>query len=154
MERDVARVYGHKVRVRACGICVSENGLLMVNHHGITPSNFWAPPGGGVEFGNTIAETLKREFLEETGLEIEAGRFLFGCEYIHDPIHAIEVFYEVRPIGGKLKRGKDPEIQIITEVRYMSFREVKELPVKEVHGIFRFTERVEDLEKLTGFYSI
>jgi 8-oxo-dGTP diphosphatase len=79
---------------------------------------------------------------------------LFGCEYIHDPIHAIEVFYEVRPIGGKLKRGKDPEIQIITEVRYMSFRELKELPAKEVHGIFRFTERVEDLEKLTGFYSI
>src|SRR3954468_14098393 len=109
MNAEVARIYGNKVRVRACGLCWKDDRLLMINHKSITPTNFWAPPGGGVEFGQSLEETLKKEFLEETGLHIMPGKFLFGCEYILNPIHSVELFYEVMIHGGTLKTGYDPE---------------------------------------------
>ena len=154
MDAEVARIYGNRVRVRACGLCWRESSLLMVNHQGVTSGDFWSPPGGGVEFGYSIPETLKKEFLEETGLSVAPGRFLFGCEYIRQPIHSIELFYEVRIEGGELITGSDPEIQIIEAVRYMDFDHIKKLRPEEVHGIFRMTETPIDLKNLSGFHRI
>ncbi|HUD44605.1 MAG TPA: NUDIX hydrolase [Patescibacteria group bacterium] len=36
----------------------------------------WELPGGKVDFGETMEEALKREFLEETGREIEVVKLL------------------------------------------------------------------------------
>jgi len=154
MDQDIVRIYGERVRVRVCGICRKEGAILMVNHKGIAKNDFWSPPGGGVEFGNTIQETLRKEFVEETGLLIEPGRFLFGCEFIRMPLHAIELFYEVALIGGVLTRGNDPELEIITDVRFMSFEEIKKLRQDEVHGIFRLMGNGDGLGQLSGFYSV
>ncbi len=154
MDKEVAKVYGNKVRVRACGICWDGEKLLMVNHAGITSTNFWAPPGGGVEFGQSIEEALKKEFLEETGFAVVPGEFLFGCEYIEQPIHSIELFYAIRATSGTLKKGCDPEIQIIKDVKFLSSAEIESFPKKELHGIFRIVQSPADLQNLRGFFRI
>jgi 8-oxo-dGTP diphosphatase len=154
MNDEVAKVYGNKVRVRACGLCFRDSAVLMVNHKGVTDGDFWAPPGGGVEFGDSIEHTLIKEFLEETGLSIKPKKFAFGCEYINDPIHSIELFYQVDIIGGSLKTGEDPEIQIIDKVQFIDFKNVKSFPSQEVHGIFRLTNSINDLKSIRGFYRI
>jgi 8-oxo-dGTP diphosphatase len=154
VDHEVAKIYGDKVRVRACGICWKEERLLMVNHASITPTNFWAPPGGGIEFGQSVAETLKKEFHEETGLTIAPGEFLFGCEYIEKPIHSIELFYAVSIVSGRLKTGHDPEIQIIKEVRFLSPGEIEKIPAMELHGIFRFIDSPAALQGLRGFFRL
>ena len=89
---------------------------------------FWLPPGGGLEFGETIEDCLKREFLEETNTVISVGKFLKINEFIKLPLHAIELFYEVKIISGELGIGFDPEMeqQIIKDVRWLSFAEVLE----------------------------
>ena len=154
MDADIAKMYGNKVRVRACGICWSGDRLLMVNHRGITDTNFWAPPGGGVEFGESIEDCLIKEFLEETGLIITPGRFIFGCEFIQSPIHSIELFYDIQIAGGRLRTGEDPEIQIIEDVKFMSQEEITAIPSGEIHGIFRLIDRAADLKTLNGFFRI
>lgn len=154
MEQELAGIYGHRVRVRACGLVIQDQCILMVNHRGITRENFWAPPGGGVDYGKSISETLEKEFAEETGLDVQAGKFLFGCELIRDPVHAIELFFEVVVTGGKLKTGRDPEIQIIKDVRYLDFPYIRKLPVEEIHAVFRLTDNLADLNALKGFYRI
>src|SRR5687768_3957449 len=108
MDAGIRSTYGNRVRLRACDICWRENALLLVNHSGVTAAPFWAPPGGGVEFGESVDACLKKEFLEETGLEISTGKFLFACEFIHEPLHAIELFFSVSVVGGFLKKGNDP----------------------------------------------
>lgn len=154
MNEQIANVYGNKVRVRACGLCWEKGRLLLVNHTAVTAGNFWAPPGGGVEFGQTIEDCLKKEFLEETDIVIRPGEFLFGCEYIAHPLHAIELFYNTEVEGGTLTTGTDPELQIITDVRFMTIDEISNIPRKELHGIFRLVNSPAELTRLRGFFRI
>ena len=128
MEKEIIDVYGSRVRIRACGLCWKNEKLLMVRHKSLRDGGFWAPPGGGVEFNQSINDTLKREFLEETGLSITPGAFQFGCEFIQSPLHAIELFYHIEDCSGTVKAGYDPEIQLIDEVRYLSAEEIKAIP--------------------------
>jgi 8-oxo-dGTP diphosphatase len=154
MDQEVTKIYGNRVRVRACGICWADGGLLLVNHKSLTDTIFWAPPGGGVNFGMSIEKTLKKEFAEETGLEITPGKFLFGCEFIHSPLHAIELFYDVKINSGNVRTGTDPELQIIREVRFMDGEEIMKLPKSELHGIFRFVNSPSEIIHLEGFFRI
>ncbi len=154
MHEDLVNFYGNRIRFRVCGLCWSDGRLLLVNHEGVTDGDFWAPPGGGVEFGNSLSGNLEREFLEETGLQVKTGGFLFGCEFVHAPLHAIELFFEVGIIGGKLAPGRDPEIQIIRDVRFYTPREISALPPGYRHGIFNQTVEEAELRKLSGFYAI
>ena len=102
--------YSDKLRVRVCGICLQDNKLLLVRHQATIGNHaFWAPPGGGLEYGETVQECLKREFLEETGLQVEVIRFLYLNEFLQPPLHALELFFEVRVTGGTLRTGTDPE---------------------------------------------
>lgn len=154
MDKEVAKIYGNKVRVRVCGLYFQGDKLLMANHHGVTPTNFWSPPGGGVEFGQSIQETLRKEFVEETGLQVTPGEFLFGCEYINEPIHSIELFYLISQAEGSVKTGCDPEIDIIADVKFLSTAEIQALPIEEVHGIFRVVSKTPDIRELRGFFRI
>jgi 8-oxo-dGTP diphosphatase len=158
MNREIIEKFGNRVRLRACGLCWNEDKLLMVNHKSLTASNFWAPPGGGVEFGQSLADCLKSEFEQETGLEVNPGGFLFGCEFINGPLHAIELFYEVSVTGGELKTGYDPELgankQIISSVAFLSESEIAAIPQEQKHGIFKHCQKTKELCKLSGFYII
>jgi 8-oxo-dGTP diphosphatase len=154
MKSEIAKIYGNRLRVRVCGLCRDGERLLLVNHKGGPQTDFWAPPGGGVEFGDSIVETLKKEFLEETNLTIEVGSFAFGCEYLAPPLHAVELFFEVTVIDGDLKSGYDPELQIIQDTAYLSPAEILSKPALQLHGIFRHYTQAGQLRNLKGFYSI
>lgn len=154
MDSEVAKTYGNKVRIRVCGLCRENDSILMVNHSGITPTDFWAPPGGGVDFGQSVVEALKKEFREETHLEIAVGAFAFGCEYINAPIHSIELFFDVQITGGKLRTGHDPELQIIRDVAFLSPADLRAMSPDVLHGIFRLYTETAQLKDLKGFYRI
>jgi 8-oxo-dGTP diphosphatase len=153
MESEIAKIYGNRVRVRACGICWMNDQLLLVNHR-MANGDFWAPPGGGVEFGEHVADALIREFKEETNLTIEAGAFLFGCEFIQSPLHAVELFFDVKVIGGELRTGADPELQLIRNARLFSPSEVQSIPREQAHGIFRLVADAREISALKGFYTL
>ena len=157
MENEVHAFYGNRLRVRACGICVKNNSLLLVNHLGISKENFWAPPGGGIDFGERATESLAREFREETGLTIETKNFLFACEFIQAPLHAIELFFEVTALGDRVIKGDDPEPgspSIIREVSFMPWHEIMALPAEQRHGIFRFLEHPSKITSLRGYFKL
>ncbi|MBI3218457.1 MAG: NUDIX domain-containing protein [Bacteroidetes bacterium] len=157
MKESVQNIYGHRLRVRVCGICVNDDAILLVNHTGISDHHFWAPPGGGIEFGESAYDCLVREFKEETGLEVEVCDFLFACEFIHGPLHAIELFFSVKVVGGELQKGTDPESgsdQIITEVAFLTWSRLDELKKEEIHGIFQIPKEKCEISLLSGYFKL
>lgn len=154
--QEVLKLYGNRLRLRVCGLYRENDRLLMIRHRGIGPTDtFWCPPGGGAQFGETAPNALIREFAEETGLAVEIGDMLFVNEFMEPPLHALELFFTVKVTGGALLQGIDPEMaadeQIIEEVRFMSFEEIKAYPVEEVHALFRHCHSLDDVFALRGY---
>ena len=149
----VSALYGNKVRVRTCGIYLTNNKILLVNH-ALYGRDFWAPPGGGIEFGETAAEGLKREFKEEAGLQVEVGEMIFINEFIQPPLHAVELFFRITAVQGQPLAGNDPEFsdsdQIIKEVKLMSLEEILFLPEMSVHALFQRLKSLDDIFNLKG----
>lgn len=118
------QLYGNRIRVRVCGVCIKNEQVLLVCHRPILgDKNYWCPPGGGVDEGETAEEALRREFLEETGLIVEVGRLLLTKEFVQAPLHAIELYFSVKILEGDLIKGYDPEMnaseQLIKEVSWL-----------------------------------
>jgi 8-oxo-dGTP pyrophosphatase MutT (NUDIX family) len=56
--------------VRVLTIDARERLLLFGYRNPISGEEFWATPGGGMEPGESLEDTARREFLEETGHEV------------------------------------------------------------------------------------
>jgi 8-oxo-dGTP diphosphatase len=155
-QQKITAAFGNRLRVRVCGICIEENKLLMIRHRSLGNGYLWAPPGGGLEYGETLENALKREFVEETGLEIRVKQFLFVHEYLQKPLHGIELFFEVIPIGGKLARGNDPEMktedQIIDKLKYLTFEDIRAEPSGCVHHALSYANNIAALLEMRGMY--
>lgn len=127
-------MYEGKVRVRASGLLLEEGKLLLVKLTSpATGKDIWMPPGGGVEPGESLKDALKREFVEETGLQIQVEDLVHINEFIEGPYHALEFFFFVKTLGGKLELGSDPEYvghqQLLKEIGWFSKQEVQNIDV-------------------------
>ncbi len=149
--------YGNRLRVRVCGLCIENNSILLVNHQiGDGNSGFWSPPGGGMIFGQSAEENLKREFEEETGLIVEVSEFLFTLEFLNPPLHAIELYFRVEKTGGDLIIGRDPEMpdndQIIRNVRFMNLNDLKIIKKDDVHQVFHNCTDLDAVMNMRGYF--
>lgn len=66
-------------------LIVDNQGRLFLSRRGLKAKNerdLWEFPGGSVEFGETLAEALRREMREEYGIEIQLGELLDVVDHI------------------------------------------------------------------------
>lgn len=78
---------------------LEKDGLFLVGERmkGNGPlSEKWEFIGGKRRYGESLEETLEREWMEEVGLRIKVGEFLLTTEFInadtHYTLHAFSVF--------------------------------------------------------------
>jgi len=156
-QKEIHRIFGNKLRIRVCGICFEENKILLIRHHNIGKQGYlWAPPGGGMEFGENAEECLKREMLEETGLDVSIKRMMFVNEYISHPLHAIELFFETEITGGQLITGKDPEMpeerQLISDASFIDLDTIRSMDKQTLHNLFNYAESKDEILRLNGYF--
>jgi len=103
-----------------------NNKILLVKRATVVFKGYWALPGGKVDAGETVEQTVVREVKEETGLHVEIVRKIGeyhesgvqdGIEYDYYP-----ACFLVKPIGGKVKK-QEKEIE---EIRLVNLKEIPE----------------------------
>ncbi|MBV9988520.1 MAG: NUDIX domain-containing protein [Chitinophagaceae bacterium] len=67
--------------VRVYGILLDAKQRLLVSDEFIRGSYYTKLPGGGLEFGEGTRDCLKREFMEETGLEVTVGEHFYTTDF-------------------------------------------------------------------------
>ncbi|MEX2436246.1 MAG: NUDIX domain-containing protein [Balneolaceae bacterium] len=133
--------YSDHIRVRVSALILQKNHLLVVKQN--TPSraeHIWLPPGGGLDFGETTEEALRREVFEETSIEIKNGRIRYIHEFIEPPYHAVELYFLVESFTGTPTLGSDPELSF----DHQQLTEVKFVPVPELMSMNLYPEFLKE----------
>jgi 8-oxo-dGTP diphosphatase len=157
ISKEIESKFGHQLRMRVNGVLIEGGKILMAKHRMGYGKEFWSTPGGGMIYGQTAQENLQREFLEETGLEIQVGEFMFINEFLSPPLHALEHFFLVKRTKGKVILGNDPELddenQILSDIRWMSIEELHCIEKKSIHRIFWEIKSLPELGMCKGYFN-
>lgn len=85
---------------RVVGICAHDGHVLL---HRAERDDFWSLPGGRGELLEPSTETIRREFREELGCDVEVERLVWVVEsffvYDHRRCHELAFYYKVRIVG-------------------------------------------------------
>jgi 8-oxo-dGTP pyrophosphatase MutT (NUDIX family) len=93
----------------ATALVRDEAGRVLLQRRGDTAD--WGLPGGAVELGERVDQTVIHEVREETGLEVEPVRVIgvysdddFWLTYPNgDQVKIVSVLFECRVVGGQLQ---------------------------------------------------
>jgi 8-oxo-dGTP diphosphatase len=109
-----------------------DNKILLIKRNTIPFKGYWALPGGRMDPGETVEQTIVREVKEETGLDVTIVRKV--GEYVEKGVKD-DVDYEyyptcfvVKPVGGEIKK-QESEIQ---EINLFNLNELPK-PLAFVH---------------------
>jgi len=116
-------------------IAVDSDRLLMVRRGHGPGAGEWSVPGGRVEVGETLAEAVVRELMEETGVEAVCDAFVGWVERITGGSHHVILDFGVilmdEPGAATPRAGSDAD-----EARWVPLAEVGDLRL--VDGLAEF----------------
>ena len=109
-------------------VATDEHGRLLMIKRGHEPgAGLWSIPGGRIEPGETDAQALVREMLEETGLTVEVGRLLGRVRRPFLDGSVIDIGdYAVTVTGGTLRPGDDA-----ADARWVAAAELNSMEITE-----------------------
>ena len=86
------------------GVCLRDGKVLLARHTYGAGKGMFIIPGGYVDFGETPEDTLVREYQEETGITVKAGKLLgmrFSAKDWYAVFEAIYIQGEARSDGDE-----------------------------------------------------
>ncbi len=86
--------------VRVYGVLLDAGNRLLVSDEFIRGNYFTKLPGGGLEIGEGTRDCLRREFKEETGLDVTIGEHLYTTDFFqisafNNKDQIISIYYRV-----------------------------------------------------------
>ena len=133
------------------GLVVKDGKILLIKKKTGPYDGLLDLPGGSFEFGETPEETLKREMLEETGLEVtkyqlfDASSVVVEWKYDDNTnilVHHVGIFYQILEYQNEIKKDISVDNQNDDSLG-ADFYEIKKLKKKKLSAI-----TILELEKL------
>lgn len=118
--------------VAARGVVRRDDGCILLIRrapHQNTDPGTWELPGGKLDYGETLQETLAREVREETGLEVTVGPPIHICHFVKDPFWVTCVTFVCGYAGG--------EVRLSDENDDHAWVETSEIPGREYARMIR-----------------
>ena len=91
------------------GVCIKDDKVLLARHTYGNGNGKLIIPGGYVKFGEIPEEALIREYLEETGVRVKAGR-LIGIRFSAKDWYAV---FAVEYVEGEARSDGDENSEVI-----------------------------------------
>lgn len=91
------------------GVCIKDGKVLLARHTYGNGNGMLIIPGGYVKFGETPEDALIREYLEETGVRIKAGR-LIGVRFSVKDWYAV---FAVEYVEGEAQSDGDENSEVV-----------------------------------------
>ena len=90
--------------IRVYGLLVDSGNRILLCKERYRQMEFVKFPGGGLEFGEGLIDCLKREFMEETGYDVEVGEHFYTTDFFQSSVfdgtqQLISVYYYVKANG-------------------------------------------------------
>jgi ADP-ribose pyrophosphatase YjhB (NUDIX family) len=133
-----------KERIRPTVVCLFRKGGRILVSEGFDSSkgeHYCRPLGGGIEFGESSRDALRREMREEVGAEVENLELVGVLENIftfegargHEVVFVYDAEFEDKSLyeGGEL-RVREAEINADLVARWLSAEEMAERGVRLV----------------------
>lgn len=120
----LVRVSQKKFTASAGAVVTDPEGRVLLLEHIYRPASGWGIPGGFIEPGEDPAEAVRREVLEETGVEINDLQF----HSVRNRGTHIEFVYSAKASGG----GEIKSAEIVS----LGWFSAESLP-EEMHGTQR-----------------
>ncbi len=115
------------------GAVIVEGGRVLLVRRDTEPlRGEWSVPGGMLELGEKLRDGVRREALEETGVEVEPGEVLDVFDSIFTDglgktqYHYVLIDYLCRPISGEAQAGSD-----VSDVRWVSLEALPAMGLRE-----------------------
>ena len=96
------------------GALIFDAGNILLVERGKEPlKGYWSLPGGILETGERLEDGIRREVMEETGLDVEPLSIFEVFERImpdaqgRAEYHYVLIDYVCRPVGGRLEAASD-----------------------------------------------
>jgi 8-oxo-dGTP diphosphatase len=92
------------VSIRVYGILINGQRQVLVSDEYIRGGYYTKFPGGGLEPGEGTRDCLKREFMEELGLEVSIGEHIYTTDFYQqsafNPAYQIlSIYYYAQALG-------------------------------------------------------
>ena len=113
------------LRPAAYALILHDNKLLLLK---MRHTGKYHLPGGGIEIGERMEETLKREAQEETGIEIDVVQFAHFEEvfFYYDPseraYHGLHFYFICRPKTLRLLADDQVDDGSVEQPRWVEIR--------------------------------
>ena len=110
-------------------IIIRDEQILLVLRSREPYKDYWSVPGGRQEWGETLAEAVRRESKEETGLQVKVGKLAGAADIITREgetvvDHRIVLDYFADIESGELHPGSDAP-----RARWVPLRELRQKKV-------------------------
>jgi ADP-ribose pyrophosphatase YjhB (NUDIX family) len=144
------RKYPDRPIVGVGGVVIHRGRVLLVRRGHEPLKGEWSIPGGTVELGEDLAEAVRRELKEETGLDVEPVQMLEVFDRImregrRVKYHFVIADYVCRLKGGRLRPASD-----VLDARWVRRADLAQYDLTEkatavVRQAFEFFEKVAKL---------
>ena len=114
---------------------LEEDGRYLVAQRkkGGPLSEKWEFIGGKNRYGETLQDTLKREWMEEVGLKISVGEFLLNTEFDNNDTHYTLHCYRVCSVS----ESSELSLTVHNDVRWVTREELSSLDFGPSDSVIR-----------------
>ncbi|RAS78604.1 NUDIX domain-containing protein [Priestia endophytica] len=133
----------YPIRVRGSALIIENEAVLLVEFHDENGLHYNLP-GGGVEQGESLLQTVKREAREEASVDIEVGEVAFLYEYAphlnydkYGSVHSLTTIFDC-----SLREEENPKVP---EERDQNQTGVKWVLLDELHTIVLYPNLREEI---------